>query len=84
MLFIHSFIYLFFSLIKEFPRAIIEKKKVFEKLAALNSRFSSPFFFFFLHFSFAIQKLLINGDFEKNNEAIHLFSLSHVGKSNEN
>lgn len=65
---LYSFIYLFFFSfnIKEFPRAIIEKK-VFEKLAALNSRFSSPSFFFVCFFlSFAIQKLLINGDLREN------------------
>lgn len=42
--FIHLFI--FFPLIlKSFLGLLLKKKKVFEKLAALNSRFSSPFFF---------------------------------------
>lgn len=74
----YSFIYFFSFNIKEFPRAIIEKKKKFSRSSPLWTPVSLPLFFF------AIQKLLINGDFEKNNEAIHLFSLSHVGKSNEN
>lgn len=50
-LFIYLFIFFFSFNIKEFPQAIIEKK-VFEKLAALNSRFSSPSFFFCLFLSF--------------------------------